>query len=176
MLRTEKFDLVIPEANELFLKKELQKICNSKDIYPFRITKVKTGMVVSFLRPSNIPLYLFSGYMFDMINDIKRSLSISTILQKKTLVSVDENNLPKLIKEITESSKSSESDEKMSKNLEEDMPFFDSFVNKQILESDYDTSDGRIADKKASKVKKMINKLIIPENEFGQIAFNINKI
>lgn len=175
--RTEKYDLAIPETNDTLVKKELQKICDTRNLYPYRIAKVKNGMVISFIRNIATPQYLFSGQLFDLINDLKMALSVATIIQKKTLVTIEETNMPKEIIAIKKEERieSDEKDSEFLKKLEEDLPYFDSFVGKQILESDYDSQEGRAADKRAIKIKKISGKLIIPENEFGQIAFNMNK-
>lgn len=181
-MQTERYDLAIPLVEGYDFKAALQKACDENDEYPIRISSNKNGYVVSFLRNPKCPRFQYMNSMQNVINTLKLELALTTIIMQKkignicekTLSSLDERKIKEIkkTKDIIESNKESS---ELSKKLEEDSEYFNSFTNKQILTSDYDTKDGRMADRHALKVLKQKGKFFVLSDETGQLSFDMTR-
>lgn len=178
---TERYDLVIPCTDENDVKNSLQKACEKNDTYPIKICKNNGGFVVSFLRNPAIPQYLYISKISSIINAVKMELAITTIVCQKKQGYVNTDHIPKekksLVKETA--TEASESAAAMIKKLNEDNNDFNIFTNKQILEADYDTREGREADRHAIRTLRNKSKLHVFVSESasleGQLAFDLSK-
>ena len=186
--RTERYDLAIGSTDESNVKKTLQEACDINDTYPVSIRKSNNGFVVSFLRPFSKPGYLYQNIMASIANKLKHDLTISTVIIQRKMGMIDENNIPLTITKISKSKEvkiSSKEDNVLLQKYEEDSDYFNSFLGKQILEGDYDTSEGRKADKhtlKMMRANKRMNNLISESKEEskkvikGQYTLNLEKL
>lgn len=149
MKTTEIMTLAIYHNFKSDVKAALQKICDKNNTYPFEMTSSKDGVLVKFARKEGVPSYKFNDIMYNMTNELKYELEITTVLmQRSTGKAVEE--IPEEIKDfLSENESASEDDKKLLKKVEEDMEYFDSFAKKQILEADYDTRISREAQAKA---------------------------
>lgn len=183
---TERYDMGIFLPDEMEVRRALQKVCDKCEIYPFQIRNSKNkGFVVSFIRDPKIPQYKFADMMMNWVNSMKMELSLTTIIMQKRQGSVDTDELPQEIKQISSDieTKSSNSDEALLKKLDEDMDYFNSFTGKQILEADYDTREGRAADRAALQHKRNASRYHLMSSDAtehklyveGQLAFDLNK-
>lgn len=186
--RTERFDLAIGSTDESNIKKTLQLACDTNETYPISIRKNSGGFIVSFLRHPNVPAYLYQNVIMNIANKLKHDLTISTVIIQKKQGIIDDENLPSEITTISatkEVQAADEEDAALIKKYAEDEDYFNSFLGKQILEGDYDTFDGKKADKRTLKImrtNRRLSNLISESQEVGkkivkgQYTLNLEKM
>jgi len=127
------------------LKKTLQEQCDKMDLYPSKVVKNAKGFTITFFKPDACPSYKFMDNIFAVVNSLKMALNTSTVMIQNGFVNV--TGSISVIKNIMEavSEKVSEKDS-LIKRLSEDIEMFNSHAKAQILDSDYDTREGRSAD------------------------------
>lgn len=158
------------------LRKSLQETCDKTGTYPSRILKNSKGFTILFFQPQQPPeCYSFMNKIFEIVNNLKLALNVSTVMIQRGSVKVATE--PSVIKEIAKlkSQQVSEKNE-MIKRLEEDIEIFTSHVKSQIEDSDYDSREGRAADMQAIKHERRQKKgvgYICPEGQ-GQMSFDLS--
>ena len=192
MVRIEYYDIVIPITGieGMDIGKALQSVCDKMVLYPSKVAVNSMGMVASFFRKPTEIGFQYWKKIENIVINLKKQLSIMTILIQKKSVFVEKDAFPLEIKCISERiSKASISQKEALIKMSQDRSDFESHYKGGKGLADYDDQRMKQAEKAALKRRRKKKKLetIIVEEPFnkkkkgskymeGQLVFDVAKL
>lgn len=140
----ERNKMVVPMGTNSYgkTKKMIQEACNRYNTYPYRIARTNNSIVIIFAKGLDVPEYIFCDKMFSIMNHLKVSLNLETVILRKSIVK--KNAFPKCIRNIYFESCKMVSDE-TSRKYKEDSGMLDGYsyvkersnIRKDMLQDGY---------------------------------------